>query len=40
MSLLSLINNPDLQFLFSLFDDEKSMKLILNRFELMRSENE
>lgn len=38
--LLTKINNSDFQFLISLFEDEKNLKLILNKFELLKIENE
>jgi hypothetical protein len=36
---ISSLENPDLVFLLSIFDDEKNIKLILNSFEILRTEN-
>ncbi len=36
---IASLENPDLVFLLSIFDDEKNIKLILNSFEILRTEN-
>jgi hypothetical protein len=36
---IAALDNPDLLFLFSIFDDEKNIKLILNSFEILKTEN-
>jgi hypothetical protein len=36
---IASLDNPDLLFLFSIFDDEKNIKLILNSFEILKTEN-